>query len=350
MHLEQFAVTMSSDTSMPLPYVGGRHETSSKLACCGETKVWTSRIIFTVGVVAAAAVLGYATNRLLMDSELTLAREQFEAIANRALDRAVEITLRRRLGTTTLASIAANAFPDAQMWPSVNLKGFKEISRTVIEISSGRSMGLLPIVTPKNIAAFEDYAYDVVFAGTYPNDAGISSFGRGVYALNPSLNNTDKRYHDTDGVTSWNSPNNITTPFLAHSLGPSILMGNLHAFELFGRLIDAVIACSNERARAVSDDPSGQASMPQECSVLSDVLVLTGETEDVKSGPGAIIIEPVYPTNDNTVLTGVISSTIVWEEVLERIFPSKMNGVDCVLETEAQIHTYHVHDGVATLK
>jgi hypothetical protein len=127
-------------------------------------------------------------------------------------------------------------------------------------------------------------------------------------------------------------------------------MYNLHSTELFGRLVDAVIACSDKRARAVSEDSSGQASRPQECSVLSDVLILTGSTADVKSGPGAIIMEPIYPTNNNTVLTGLISSTIVWEEVLENVFPSKMDGVDCVLETETQVHTYHVIDGVATLK
>jgi hypothetical protein len=297
-----------------------------------------------------AALIGYATNRLLTEPERKLAREQFEAIADRALDKAVGITLRKKLGTTTLASVAANAFPDAQTWPKVNLEGFEEISRNMIETSSGRSMGLLPIVTPNTLAEFEDFAYDVVFAGTYPNDTGVSSFGRGVFAVNPSLNSTDKRYHDTDGATTWNSPNKIMTPFLAHSFGPSILMFNLHFSEIFGRLIDAVIACSDERARAVSDDSNGQVSMPQECSVLSDVLILTGSTVDVKSGPGAIIMEPIYPTNNNTVLTGLISSTIVWEEVLDKIFPSGTNGVECVLKTETQVHTYHVIAGVATLK
>jgi hypothetical protein len=303
-----------------------------------------------VGKIVVAAALGYATNRLLTDSERTLAQEQFIAIADRALDAAVGLTLRKKLGTTTLASVAANAFPDAQTWPFVNLNGFEEISQNVIEASSGRSMGLLPIVTPERLAEFEDYAYDVVFAGTYPNDTGVSAFGRGVYASSPSLNSTDGRYHDTDGATSWDSPNKIMTPFLAHSLGPSFLMANLHSYELYGRLIDAVIACSDQRARALSDDSSEQASMPLECSVLSDVLILTYSNEDVKSGHGAIIIEPIYPTNDNTVLTGVISSTIIWEEILEKVFPGKTNGIDCVLKTETQVHTYQVIDGVATLK
>jgi hypothetical protein len=341
-------------TSMTMPTVEGRLTTSRKSACCGtskvQSKVWTSRVIFVVGLGFVAALIGYASNRLLTESERNLAQEQFEAIADRALDKAFGITLRKKLGTTTLASVAANAFPDAQTWPKVNLNGFEEISGNIIETSSGRSMGLLPIVTPESLAEFEDYAYDVVFAGTYPNHTAVSSFGRGVFALDFSLNSTDKRYHDTDGATNWNSPNKIMTPYLAHSLGPSILMANLHSFELFGSLIDAVIACSDERARAVSGDSSGQVSMPQECSVLSDVLILTGSTEDVKSGPGAIIMEPIYPTNNNTVLTGLISSTIVWEEVLDKIFPSKTNGVDCVLETEWQVHTYQVIAGVATLK
>jgi hypothetical protein len=51
-----------------------------------------------------------------------------------------------------------------------------------------------------------------------------------------------------------------------------------------------------------------------------------------------------------TVRAVLHSLFLVWEEVLENVFPSKTNGVDCVLETGTQVHTYPVIDGEATLK
>jgi hypothetical protein len=49
-------------------------------------------------------------------------------------------------------------------------------------------------------------------------------------------------------------------------------------------------------------------------------------------------------------LTGVLMSTVVWDEVLQNVFTTTVSGVDCVLETENQVYTYHVTNGVANLK
>jgi len=73
-------------------------------------------------------------------------------------------------------------------------------------------------------------------------------------------------------------------------------------------------------------------------------------------------------------LTGFITSTIAWDGVLEQIFSNQVNGVDCVLEAttttdssstsstttttnttgafgvSAGVYTYHISNGVATLK
>lgn len=40
----------------------------------------------------------------------------------------------------------------------------------------------------------------------------------------------------------------------------------------------------------------------------------------------------------------------MWDEVLENVFPDEVDGIDCVLETETKVYTYHVTDGVATFK
>jgi hypothetical protein len=49
-------------------------------------------------------------------------------------------------------------------------------------------------------------------------------------------------------------------------------------------------------------------------------------------------------------LTAVLMSTIVWDEVLQNVFTTTVSGIDCVLETENQVYTYHVTNGVANLK
>jgi hypothetical protein len=41
---------------------------------------------------------------------------------------------------------------------------------------------------------------------------------------------------------------------------------------------------------------------------------------------------------------------MTWHSVLERVFADEVSGIDCVLETETQIYTYHITDGVATYK
>ena len=42
-------------------------------------------------------------------------------------------------------------------------------------------------------------------------------------------------------------------------------------------------------------------------------------------------------------------STIVWDEVLHNVFPATVSGIDCVLETEDQVYTYRVTEGIVSL-
>lgn len=315
---------------------------TSRLSCA-VSRVSTGRIIFVVCLICVAVVLGLASNALLAAHEKKMAQEQFDAIADRALDVALQTALRKRLGVVTLASMAGQSFPEAEMWPNINFLGFEAVVGNLIETSTGRTMGLMPLVYPHNLASFEDHAYNKVIAGRndYPNTTGASSFGKGVFGLDFSLDNEDKRYHESDGNTTWGSPYKVFTPFLFHSSGPSILMTNLHSTALFGSIIDQVISCSNERQE--NEDEVN-------CGTLSDALILTGKTQDVKSGPGAIVIEPVYPAHSNTTLVGIISSTIVWEETLTNVFSSEISGIDCVLETESQVFTYETVHGEVFLR
>ena len=178
---------------------------------------------------------------------------------------------------------------------------------------------------------FEEFAYEY-YEEQFPLGAATSSFGKGVFGINPALNTTDNRYHETDGSTYYDSPNKIFAPILQHNAGAHpALMLNLHFEETRGTLIDNLITCSKTNT--------------VECSSITDMLTLT--SQEVEPGPGALIMQAIYPANNETSLVGVIASS---REVLENVFSDEVSGIDCVLKTETQCYTYSVVNGVATLR
>lgn len=258
------------------------------------SNVWVGRVLFISSLAAVAAVLGYFTNKFLTDSETDLAEKQFESIADRALDTAAEITLRKRLGTVTMASIAGFESPNKQAWPFVTINGYETITSQIIETSSGRGMGFVPLVTPDQLDDFEDFAYHYL-ESKFPSEAqvGSSSFGRGVYAIDEALNTSDNRYLDNrDGSTTWQSPNRLFAPMLQHNKGASsILMLNTHYDSLRGQVIDNIIECSKNADRI---------STAAECGVITDIRYRKGE-------PGSLIMQPIYPANDTDTVRSMMA-------------------------------------------
>lgn len=160
---------------------------------------------------------------------------------------------------------------------------------------------------------------------------------------NPARGPGDERYfHDVNATSPWQSSHQILTPYLYHSLGTPILMFNLHSIEMFGRPIDDVMQCAAER-KAV-------ANGTQECSVLTDMLVLTGQDPSARLAARPLSFIPYIPQKIHSTWSGVISSTIVWDQALVNVFSDKVNGVDVVLQTESQVFTYEIVQGVPTLK
>jgi hypothetical protein len=325
--------------------------------------VQVGRVCFVFGLLLVAAALGGLAYYLIRKSETDLATSQFEAIADRALTTAASIVIRKTSGTLTMASIASAANPYAAAWPYVTITGYEEIATNQIETSDGREMGLCPIVLPDQLEEFENFAYDYFETSrvpAFPNGTAISPFGKGVWGAGP-----DGKYHDLCETTSYGSPNKICTPILQHNEGPHpALMINLHFQESRGTMIDDMLSCS-----------SGSTTQGSVCAAITDMINLT--SQDVQPGPGALIMQPIYPKYDNhTVrvhkilwssrffatshtmsilslqkqMVGMIASSIVWDETLQDVFASSVSGVDCVLRTETQTYTYGVQDGIPFVK
>jgi len=299
------------------------------------------RVIFTICLCGVAGGLGYLANRLLSEAETELAETQFDSIAVRALLSARDIAERKTEGSVTMATIMAFHFPNADAWPFVALEnGYEEISTDLIETSDGREMGMAPFVAPAQLSEFETFAYDY-YESKFSNETAVSSFGKGVFGINPALGTSDNRYHETDGNTSYDSPNKLFAPILHHNAGDHpALMLNLHFQETRGVAIDEMIDCAEDRATT--------GDLMIECGSITDMLILTSQASE--PGPGAVIFQPIYPANNNTVLAGVIASSIVWDEVLLDVFAEEDSGIECVLRTAGNTYTYTITNGIVSLK
>ena len=303
---------------------------------CIVTRASTGRAVFLFCLAAMGGAFGYLVHYLLTQGEIVLSTEQFEAIADRALDTALEIASRQRHGLVTLASIAEQAFPNASTWPFVDFKGFEVVSNNIILTSSGpggQYLGFLPIVSPDELDEFNTFG-----ASLYPD----APFDRVT-----GLDETFTRYNETDGTTYWDSPYRIFTPFLYHSDGPVLHLANLRSIQSRGVVIDDMIRCSEERTRQL-ESAEFNASTAYDCSVVSDIIDLSSSNPIEE--PAAVVYHPMYPENDPTTFVGFLTSAIKWSDALVNIFSDGVSGVDCVFETDTQAFTYRIQEGQPILE
>ena len=297
--------------------------------------VYTSRVVFLVTLAGVATVLGFGAHRLLTDTEERLAAEQFDSISESALKIALTNAQRQKLGLVTLASIVQQSLPDAEPWPLVHVQGFREMAQNVITTASAYHMGFMPLVTVDELADFEDYAYNTVMKGN-------AITGR-MWGMDESR----QKYNETDGTTYWGSPNRVFTPFYQHSHSDALFLMNWHSIEARGRLVDEMIACSELRAQEMREKAENPEFRPRDCSVNTDIIDL--QFKPIVEQPAAVVAQPVYPANDPTVMTGLVTSAMNWYRTFEDVFSSEVSGVDLVLSTDTQAFTYQVIDGTATL-
>ena len=275
--------------------------------------VWAGRVVFVLVLASVAAVVGFLSYAILSQSEQTLTEAQFESIADRSGCSAIENTKRKRLGALSLASVIGSANPDPSAWPLVTLNNYETIASNLISTSKGCYMAFAPIVTPDKLQDFEEYIYDFYDNTRKPEPfsngtSARSSFGKGVWSIDPDLNSTsssDMRYHDVDGQTSWGSSTQILVPMVHHVTGPSKkLMMNFHSVPLLGRMIDDMLTCSQQ-----DNTRTGQSL--DSCAAISPLSPnKTSFVQQVASGPGSNMIQPVYASNDPQKVRNEAKATI----------------------------------------
>jgi hypothetical protein len=254
--------------------------------------VGLGRYVFIATLILVAALLGYGGHLLLTRAETNLAESQFITINERALSSAVGIAGRKLLGGDAVATFVGYALPDAEPWPFVFVPGYNDIVANIVPTSLSKGLNFAPIVLPEQAEAWEEFAYDY-YDNFFPNGTSpapaISSFGKGMWAKDSSVNSSDHRFHDISGETPWGSPNKILVPKMHHSIYNSpLLQFQVHYPPIHGRTIDGVIECSKIRAK--SDDPRSI-----NCGTISEFAI-----SNCQCGPGGLVVIPIYPANNFT--------------------------------------------------
>jgi len=297
-----------------------------------QRAVWASRIAFLTCLLLVAALFGFAAFRIVQNGETRLANKQFESIAERALTSVKSNAYKNHQGTRALADVVAHMLPDPDAFPLVAVPGFERIANSILDTSGGREMAFLPIITHDQINEFEEFAYSY-YATRFPNETvAISSFGKGIWAGDGTLNTSDARYHVADPEYPLS---NFYTPMLQHNAGifPALLL-DVQAESSTRQQMDQVLQCVAEGH--------------EYCGTITDIVTLRGQPPG--TGPAAVVMEPIRPIMDPSVVTGFLASTVVFDEILALIFSKTVSGIDCVLETGNSVYTYTVDNGVAIAK
>lgn len=259
--------------------------------------IFWGRWLFFLCLFTVAVILGFMTYSLLSYSEYDLAYCIFTKVSERAIYAIEENNNRKRLGLVSLASAVAGVGKDYEQWPFVAVNNFEEITMDIIDTSKGCYISFGPLVTPEQAPDFEAFAYDYYESSREPepfkNGTAVYDFGKGIY----STTETKEKYHDTDGTTSWGSPNNILIPKFQHAAGPSkSLMNNMHSSELLGSMMDEMWACAKNKAE-LGDDI-------KECTFMSDLMHnRTSWIQEAPKGPGAKMMQPIYPANNRSIVS-----------------------------------------------
>ena len=234
-----------------------------------------------------------------------------------------------------MSSVLGFAFPEARMWPNIGLRGYPTIANRVAKLSSTSGMGMMVVVSPDEAPSFEEHAQQIYQQFEYPETAGWSDFGFGIYGKSNESPFADGRFHDTAGNTTYGSKHRIMVPFLQHSntfSNPNLLMMNLHQQPFRGTVIDSMIDCAQNAVPSAVESPS--------------CFVVTGFTEIfVRPGPAAVLFEPIFPVDSPATLVGFIGKSIHWEEVLTNVVPDYVDGLECVISNGEESFTYVIHNG-----
>jgi len=335
--------------------------------------IWAARLAFLVFLCIVAAIFGVTSYHSLRRSEIHLASEQFKVRAKSYVRRAQSDAWQRQQAVKTLARLVGSAAPNASEYPFVAVPGWKETAEELAALVGDEDYSYTPIVYPEDLAEFEAFAVQYFQESGVPEEEYKSSFGVGTWAIIPTLDTDDKRYHDTTGWTFYGSPYRILVPSLQKSASArsSSLLFNFHFLPFAGHLMDATINATDTRqldtlvsgmdtVQSIADE--GPVPVDEDFNAEFANSIVNAQVEH----PRFTLVHPVYPSQSPltvcllrdvvySLLTflqpvGFVLSGLSWNQVLDKLFSEEISGFDCVIETNGQALTYRIQEGEPILR
>lgn len=280
----------------------------------------------------AAAVCGATAFLAVRRLEADLGEQTHQSVAASALKGAQAITRGRLEGAGVISLQHSFQFPNASDWPFAFMKGFVKIANKLSLVEDSMPSGVGVILQLEQILDFEKFAQEAYQTNGYPDRAGVSDFGFGMWAFDKSDTRRypDGRVHDINGTISSlvDSKYNVAAPLLQNSnLSSTSLMFNLYSENVRRNALDLTLDCAAEA------NINAEAEIPM-CSLFSEMITLIS-----KSGPAALLLIPVFPINDPTAIVAVAVATLDFADVLTDTVPDYVDGLYYFLSSESKTFT-----------
>jgi hypothetical protein len=320
------------------------HAIVDKFSKAVPNRIMVFRVLLGLSLVLTGIVSGLMSYVLLRQREEDKYEADFQSISDEVFTTVNDGLTSKMATLETMSTIMSYQCPDAIIWPncSVPLQYFQQVMKSLVEVSKSRTLDASPIVRFDQKAGFEAFAYDFFEREGYPENTGISHFGKGIHAKYEN----GTRYPD-DGRTPFPSHEILLPVFQPAHIDThwSAVMFNVHSEKFRAAAIDHVIDCAdmnNETQRRGS-------SIVQYCTSITQFIVLTVETVP---SPFSLMFSPVFPLNDNTTLVGIITLVMEWTSILSSTGAS-YGKLDCVVEARrggitAAIRHFELNSGTAS--
>jgi hypothetical protein len=299
-----------------------------------EKRLKALKILVCCCLISTIVIVGYGSFYVLSSFERKVYKSQYESIVTQ-LESVSLISLRSKvLALRSMSSNLANQCPYESSWPncSMPIDTFLNVSDPIIEMANLRTIAFAPIITPEQVPAFEEFAYDFFEREGHP-EFGIRSFGKGVYSKDG-----DVVYHDVNGSSLGH--NRILTPVLQIgnlASNRAAILYNLYSQQARINAIDDMISCFHS------------ASDPQECSTITDIIWLVQDKNNFR--PAVLVVHPIAPKYAPDKLMGLVYTVHNWDTIIGYSLPDYVTGLDAVLSRNTEKpYTYRINAGKARLK
>jgi hypothetical protein len=271
------------------------------------------------------AFCGYGAYYQSYSYETKLQEDNFKILAAQFHVRVNENLHSKVLALSSMANLMSLACPQAENWPncSVPYDAYQNITTPIISVAKMRALSFGVVLSPEQVGGFENFAYNFFEREGYPG-IGISSFGKGIWALNET---TKTRYHATEPYAGGQY--DILLPVFEVgnlAVNRAAVLYNAYTEKKRVQTIDQMLNCFYARNRTAT-----------ECSAITDVIFLV---QDATFNPAIAVMHPITPLQNGSTVTGAITAVFSWDAVFSSALPEYSHGLDIVLGGNEDKYTF----------